>query len=52
MYRKCLEVNPEHSYALYNLAVMREEHTKGGDFSEVWAICLSVDAHILTWKAF
>lgn len=35
MYRRCLAVNPEHSYALYNLAVLKEETTKNGDYSEV-----------------
>ena len=35
MYRQCLDVNPEHSYALYNLAVLKEETTKNGDYSEV-----------------
>lgn len=35
MYRRCLEVNPEHGYALYNLAVLKEERTKDGDYSEV-----------------
>lgn len=35
MYRRCLTINPEHSYALYNLAVLKEETTKNGDYSEV-----------------
>lgn len=35
MYRQCLAVNPEHSYALYNLAVLKEETSKNGDYSEV-----------------
>lgn len=35
MYRRCLAVNPEHSYALYNLAVLKEETTRNGDYSEV-----------------
>ena len=35
MYRRCLEVNPEHGFALYNLAVLKEETTKNGDYSEV-----------------
>lgn len=37
MYRQCLAVNSEHSYALYNLAVLKEETTKNGDYSEVQA---------------
>lgn len=35
VYRRCLAVNPEHGYALYNLAVLKEETTKNGDYSEV-----------------
>lgn len=35
MYRRCLEVNPEHSYALYNLAVLKEETMTNGDYTEV-----------------
>lgn len=49
MYRQCLAVNSEHSYALYNLAVLKEETTKDGDYSEVKAtVVVNRDLSCLT----
>lgn len=51
MYRQCLAVNSEHSYALYNLAVLKEETTKNGDYSEVKANVVVNCGHkvVLNW---
>lgn len=54
MYRRCLDVNPEHGFALYNLAVLKEETTKNGDYSEVSSLSLALLWHffLFSWLGF